>query len=64
MKEKTEMDKKEKKDVILLSLRRLKQLKINWRGSIKNHYRSGAIVWGKAIQLPNWQEKYISVLLL
>ena len=44
MKEKTEMDKKEKKDVILLSLRRLKQLKINWRGSINNHYRSGAIV--------------------
>ena len=24
------MDKKEKKDLILLSLRRLKQLKINW----------------------------------
>ena len=52
------MDKKEKKDVILLSLRRLKQLKINW--NINNHYKSGAIVWG----LPNWQEKYISVFLL
>ena len=43
MKEKTEMDKKEKKDVILLSLRRFKQLKLI--GAINNHYRSGAIVW-------------------